>query len=123
MNVSGTPNPNLKLALAANFLSRFGMSGRFFANALRQLNRVLFSCDISIGARIDPSCSFYHSGLGCVIHADAVVGAECIFFQHVTLGAAWHRGGAFMTGLRMSEETLCSAPALLFSAISRLAMV
>lgn len=98
MNASGTPNPNLKLALAANFLSRFGMSGRFFANALRQLNRVLFSCDISIGARIDPSCSFYHSGLGCVIHADAVVGAECIFFQHVTLGAAWHPGGGVHDG-------------------------
>lgn len=69
MNASRTSNPNLKLALVANNLSRLGMPGRFFANILRQLNRVLFSCDISIGARIDPSC---------------------ILFQHVTLGAAWH---------------------------------
>lgn len=92
MNASRTSNPNLKLALVANNLSRLGMPGRFFANILRQFNRVLFSCDISIGARIDPSC---------------------IFFQHVTLGVAWH--GAFMTGLRMSDKTLYSAPVLSFS--------
>lgn len=85
-----TPNPNLKLALSANTLAGHGRIGWMLANILRQLNRILFSCDISIGAQIDPSCSFYHAGLGCVIHANAVVGPGCIFFQHVTLGAAWH---------------------------------
>lgn len=94
MKSNGTPNPNLGLALRANALAGHGKIGRILAKVLRQLNRILFSCDISIGAQIDPSCSFYHAGLGCVIHANAVVGPGCIFFQHVTLGAAWHPGGA-----------------------------
>ena len=93
-----TPNPNLKLACAANTMARYGKLGRIVAAILRQLNRVLFSCDISVGASIDPSCSFYHSGLGCVIHSNAVVGEECTFFQHVTLGAAWHPGGGTHDG-------------------------
>lgn len=90
MAKSQTPNPNLKLARAANRCAAHGKLGSVASAVLRQLNRVLFSCDISVGAQIDPTCNFYHAGLGCVIHADAVVGPECIFFQHVTLGAAWH---------------------------------
>lgn len=80
---------NLKIALLANRASRHGKAGYAFAFFLRQVNRVLFCCDIGIGANIDPSCVFHHSGLGCVIHSDAVVGANCRFFQHVTIGSAW----------------------------------
>lgn len=84
---------NLKIALLANRFNKHGRIGRLAAFVLRQMNRVLFCCDIGIGAQIDSSCIFHHSGLGCVIHADAVVGRDCRFFQHVTIGSAW-RGGA-----------------------------
>lgn len=83
---------NLKIALLANKANEHGKFGHGFAFLLRQMNRVLFCCDIGIGAQIDPSCIFHHSGLGCVIHSDAVVGKNCRFFQHVTIGSAW-RGG------------------------------
>ena len=83
---------NLKIAFLANGLNRYGKVGHLAAFFLRQVNRVLFCCDIGIGAQIDPSCTFHHSGLGCVIHSDAVVGEKCRFFQHVTIGSAW-RGG------------------------------
>lgn len=83
---------NLKIALLANRLNARGPVGHVLAFTLRQVNRVLFCCDIGIGADIDPSCVFHHSGLGCVIHANAVVGPGCRFFQHVTIGSAW-RGG------------------------------
>lgn len=83
---------NLRIALLANRLNRHGKLGHAAAFFLRQVNRVLFCCDIGIGARIDSSCIFHHSGLGCVIHSDAVVGRNCRFFQHVTIGSAW-RGG------------------------------
>ncbi len=83
---------NLKISLLANRFSRLGKAGYAAAYFLRQLNRVLFCCDIGIGAQIDPSCIFHHSGLGCVIHPEAVVGRNCRFFQHVTIGSAW-RGG------------------------------
>lgn len=85
---------NLKIALLVNRLSRHGKLGHAAAFFLRQVNRVLFCCDIGIGAQIDPSCVFHHSGLGCVIHSDAVVGKNCRFFQHVTIGSAWRGGGA-----------------------------
>lgn len=83
---------NLKIALLANRANRYGKIGYLAAFILRQINRVLFCCDIGIGAQIDPSCIFHHSGLGCVIHSDAIVGKNCRFFQHVTIGSAW-RGG------------------------------
>ena len=80
---------NLKIALLANRMNAHGPVGHVLAFALRQVNRVLFCCDIGIGADIDPTCVFHHSGLGCVIHAKAVVGPGCRFFQHVTIGSAW----------------------------------
>jgi serine acetyltransferase len=83
---------NLKLALAANSCARHGKPGRALASFLKQLNRVLFACDIGIGAQIDPSCTFYHLGLGCVIHEKAIVGRDCRFFQHATIGSAWLGG-------------------------------
>lgn len=84
---------NLRIALAANNAARYGKIGRYIAFILKQANRVLFCCDISIGARIDPSVSFYHSGLGCAIHADAVIGANCTIMQNVTVGSSWSGGG------------------------------
>lgn len=83
---------NLKIALLANRMNAHGPVGHVLAFALRQVNRVLFCCDIGIGADIDPTCVFHHSGLGCVIHAKAVVGPGCRFFQHVTIGSAWRWG-------------------------------
>lgn len=85
---------NLRLALVANKLAEHGKLGRVAAALLHQLGRVLFSCDIGVGTQIDPSCEFYHLGLGCVIHPNAVVGQNCRFFQHVTIGSAWSGGGA-----------------------------
>ena len=112
---------NLKIALLANRLNGHGRLGHAAAFFLRQLNRVLFCCDIGIGAQIDPSCTFHHSGLGCVIHSDAVVGRDCRFFQHVPIGSAW-RGGVFpVNASRRSAITCCWAAAACCSATSRLA--
>lgn len=97
---------NLKIALLANRLSRHGKLGHAAAFFLRQVNRVLFCCDIGIGAQIDPSCVFHHSGLGCVIHSDAVVGKNCRFFQHVTIGSAW-RGGVLPASVFRGSVTMC----------------
>ena len=80
---------NLKLALLANRVAGHGKPGRLAAALLHQMGRVLFSCDIGVVARIDLSCGFNHLGLGCVIHAGDVVGRDCRFFQHVTIGSAW----------------------------------
>ncbi len=44
---------DLRIALAANNAARYGKIGRYIAFILKQANRVLFCCDISIGARIE----------------------------------------------------------------------
>lgn len=85
---------NLRFALAANALARHGRVGMLAAKLLKQLSRVLFSCDIGIGARIDPSVEFVHLGLGCVIHANTTVGKGSRIFHHVTIGSAWRGGGS-----------------------------
>lgn len=114
---------NLKISLLANRFSRLGKAGYAAAYFLRQLNRVLFCCDIGIGAQIDPSCIFHHSGLGCVIHPEAVVGRNCRFFQHVTIGSAW-RGGTFPVSACLGLAMVCCwGAAACCSATSRLVTV
>lgn len=114
---------NLKIALLANRLNGYGRLGHAAAWLLRQTNRVLFCCDIGIGAQIDSSCIFHHSGIGCVIHSDAVVGRDCRFFQHVTIGSAW-RGGFPVSAFRESATAYfwdvvacCSATSTLATAL------
>ena len=110
---------NLKIAFLANGLNRYGKVGHLAAFFLRQVNRVLFCCDIGIGAQIDPSCTFHHSGLGCVIHSDAVVGEKCRFFQHVTIGSAWRGGVLLAMECRRSATVSYWAAAACCSATSR----
>lgn len=114
---------NLKIALLANRFNGHGRLGHAAAFFLRQANRVLFCCDIGIGAQIDPSCVFHHSGLGCVIHSDAVVGKDCRFFQHVTIGSAWRGGVLPVIAFRGSATTCCWGAAACYSATSRSATV
>lgn len=52
---------------------------------------------ISARAEIDTSVRFFHRGLGCVVHPDAVIGRNCNIFPNVILGSQWknaiNRGG------------------------------
>lgn len=68
---------------------------RLMAKFLWAINRFLFSCDIQIGAQIDPSTHFYHGGLGVVVHKNAVIGRECIVMQGVTIGSALRKEASF----------------------------
>lgn len=52
----------------------------------------VFSNSISARASIGEGTYFYHRGLGCVIHPKAVIGTDCILFQHVTIGSKWSDG-------------------------------
>ena len=35
---------------------------------------------------------FYHHGVGCVVHDDAVIGESCKIFANVTIGNKWSKG-------------------------------
>lgn len=109
---------NLRLALVANKFAGHGKLGRVAAALLHQLGRVLFSCDIGVGTQIDPSCEFYHLGLGCVIHPNAVVGQNCRFFQHVTIGSGWSGGVAPGDGVpRIGNDVMLGAGCVLLGDI------
>lgn len=53
---------------------------------IRGLMRVVFACDISYKTSIGPGTLFPHHALGVVIHQDAIIGANCIIEQNVTIG-------------------------------------
>ena len=109
---------NLKLALLANRVAQHGRPGKAMAALLHQAGRVLFACDIGIGAQIDPSCEFNHLGLGCVIHPNAVVGKGCRFFQHVTIGSAWSGGGTPGQGVpKIGDNVMLGAGCVLLGDI------
>ena len=108
---------NLKLALMANRAATYGKLGKVGAAFLHQLGRFLFSCDIGVGARIDPSCEFNHLGLGCTIHPHAVVGKRCRFFTNITIGSAW-RGGVLQEGVpRIGDDVMLGAGCVLLGDI------
>ncbi len=108
---------NLKLALLANSAARHGKVGKLAAAFLHQMGRVLFSCDIGVGAQIDPSCEFNHLGLGCTIHPQAIVGKRCRFFTNVTIGSAW-RGGVLQAGVpRIGDDVMLGAGCVLLGDI------
>ena len=58
---------------------------------VRPLAGVLFACHIGSQAEIGDGCLFQHNGVGCVISEKAVIGKNCEFYQHVTVGTL--RGG------------------------------
>lgn len=105
---------NLVIHQAAHAASVHGVVGRVVANLLRQTNRILFGCDIGIGANIDDSVQFFHCGLGCVIHSDVVLGRGCKVFPHVVIGNSW--GGGWGVP-RIGDDVLLGAGCVLLGDI------
>lgn len=60
-----------------------------------RINRIKNAACIPYTADIDPSVVFMHGGLGCVIHERAVIGANCVISQNVTIGGSGRPGERF----------------------------
>jgi serine O-acetyltransferase len=52
--------------------------------------RLLFSCQISLGAKIGKNTSLGYGGLGVVIHERAIIGNNVIIGSGVTIGGTSH---------------------------------
>ncbi|GIM54975.1 hypothetical protein CAPN005_16220 [Capnocytophaga cynodegmi] len=48
--------------------------------------RVIYSCELPPGLRLGKGVCFEHSGLGVVIHPDAIIGEGTTILQNVTIG-------------------------------------
>ena len=63
----------------------FGSGGG--AQILKNVNRIIYSCDIAFNISIGSNLKLPHQGLGVVIGPEVVIGNNVTIFQNVTLGA------------------------------------
>ena len=59
---------------------------RPFSGLFRHMGQLLFASHIGTRASIGENCIFQHNGLGVVISDYAVIGRNCMIYQHVTIG-------------------------------------
>lgn len=64
----------------------------FLPRLLQQINRIIFACDIPRSVKVGKNTIFAHSGLGCVIHSNAVIGDDCKIQQNITIGGRGTKG-------------------------------
>lgn len=55
---------------------------------LMNINRLIFSCSVSYKTKIGKGLKLGHSGLGVVIHQDALIGENCKIGTSVTIGGS-----------------------------------
>ena len=61
--------------------------GRGIAQILKNINRMVYACDIAYQVELPASTRLPHQGLGVVIGPDVLIGENCTIYQNVTIGA------------------------------------
>ncbi|TLQ39887.1 serine acetyltransferase [Ruoffia tabacinasalis] len=88
---------------------------------LKQLNRIIFSCDIPYNTDIKNSVMFGHNGMGLVINKNAKIDENTLIMQHVTIGANMGKfrvvDGKKITAPYIGKNVLISAGAILLGPI------
>lgn len=72
--------------LARKLSSRGTREGVALAKFIKIKNRIIYSCDIGIGAYIPDDCVFHHSGLGVVIGNNVKMGNSCQLYSNICIG-------------------------------------
>jgi serine O-acetyltransferase len=67
--------------------------GGGIAQILKNINRIIYSCDIAYQVEIPPETKLPHQGLGVVLHPEVILGSNCSIYQNVTLGERGLRNG------------------------------
>ena len=62
--------------------------GGCIAQLIKNINRIVYSCDIAYQVDIPISTQLPHQGMGVVMHPKTVIGENCTIYQHTTFGAA-----------------------------------
>ena len=65
-----------------------GKIGNGVAQLIKNINRIIYSCDIAYQVNIPKSTQLPHQGLGVVMHPNTIIGENCTIFQHTTFGMA-----------------------------------
>lgn len=81
--------PVIKFHYAAHMLYKKKIP--FLPRLICHFMRLIYSCDIPYSAEIHHSVRFAHQALGVVIGHDAIIGADTIILQNVTIGGRGDR--------------------------------
>ena len=68
-------------------ITGFGRLGRGIAQFFKNINRMIYACDIAYQVELPSSTKLPHQGLGLVIGPEAIIGENCTIYQNVTIGA------------------------------------
>lgn len=88
-----------------------------FAKLLGYINMIVFSNAVSIEASIGESTEFKHHGIGCVVHAETVIGDNCIIFQNVTIGCKFTDGVSNGKAPKIGNNVMVGAGAVILGDI------
>ena len=89
-----------------------------FARILEILNNIICSNGISTKCEIGINTVFFHHGIGCVVHDDAIIGDNCRIFGNVTIGNKWSEGKNTSGPPHIGNGVLIGAGAVLLGEIS-----
>lgn len=74
--------------LANAIFQRSKRGGGGIAQCVKNINRVIFACDIPYQVDIPVTTKMPHQGLGVVMHPKTVIGKNCTIYQNTTFGAS-----------------------------------
>jgi len=77
----------VRLARLAHKASKL-LGGRGIAQLIKDINRIIYSCDIAYQVDIPASTSLPHQGLGVVMHPNTIIGDNCTIYQNTCFGAS-----------------------------------
>ena len=61
--------------------------GGSIAQVFKNINRIIYSCDIAYQVDIPSSTIMPHQGLGVVMHPKTTIGENCVIFHNTTFGS------------------------------------
>lgn len=76
----------LSISRLANMSYR-KIGGGGIAQLFKNINRMVYACDIAYQVELPSSTKLPHQGLGVVIGPDVVIGENCTIYQNVTIGS------------------------------------
>lgn len=80
-------------------------------------NHLICGCAVSVKADIGEGTIFFHRGLGCVVHPNAIIGSNCIIFPNVTLGSKWSNGKCQNEAPKVGNNVMVGAGAVILGDI------
>lgn len=62
--------------------------------------------------------SFFHHGLGCVVHYNVIIGSNCKIFSNVVIGDKWSEGKRTRTVPMIGNNVMIGSGAVIIGDIS-----